>query len=84
MAISTGAKRQKKSDGLDRRKTVTEAEALVWLLGQAGWSPKDIAIRINCSERTVYRWRDDGVAPHYSQLISLQKLAEAVKKRRGT
>jgi len=56
-------------------KRSSEAGELIDRLARAGVTTAQIAERTQVAERTVYRWRDEGRAPHPLLLDGLRRLA---------
>lgn len=61
----------------------TEVSDLIKGLMQSGMSIDQIAAGAHVSPRTVYRWRDEGRAPHPSFLEALRKLTNAHQQGEG-
>ena len=54
----------------------SEVADLIKALIDSGMSMEKIAAGAHVSPRTVYRWRDEGRAPHPAFLEALRKLGE--------
>lgn len=54
----------------------SEVADLIRTLIDSGMSIEQIASGAHVSARTVYRWRDEGRAPHPSFLEALRKMGE--------
>lgn len=54
----------------------TEVSDLIQSLIDSGMTIEKIAAGAHVSQRTVYRWRDEGRAPHPAFLEALRKMGE--------